>query len=182
MAKMNTGAHASTGASRPTPMRLAPQPHWNTATTTPYAAPIDSRFMITAFSGTSRLRNTTISSRNERMQHRAHEDRQARRGVGGEVVGRGGEPADLHVDLGRSVTDGIDVVAQAVRRGRRWPRPAGRWWGTPASPRPSPSSLACGGVANATPLVVVELVAELVQRGEVGCAVRASRRRAAAGR
>ena len=42
-------------------MRLAPQPHWNTATTTPYAAPIESRFMITALSGTSSERNTTIS-------------------------------------------------------------------------------------------------------------------------
>ena len=59
------GAHASIGPSLPTPKKLEPQPHWNTATTTPYAAPIDSRFMMTAFSGTSRLRNTTISSRNE---------------------------------------------------------------------------------------------------------------------
>jgi hypothetical protein len=66
MAKMNTGAHASIGASRPTPMRLAPQPHWKTATMTPNAAPIDSRFMMTAFRGTRRLRNTSMSSRNER--------------------------------------------------------------------------------------------------------------------
>ena len=40
-----------------------PQPHWNAATITPYAAPIDSRFMSTAFSGTSTERNTSIRSR-----------------------------------------------------------------------------------------------------------------------
>ena len=40
-----------------------PHPHWNTATTTPYAAPIDNRFMMTALSGTSRLRNTAMSNR-----------------------------------------------------------------------------------------------------------------------
>ena len=49
----------------PTPMRLAPQPHWKTATITPYAAPTESRFMITALSGTSRLRNTIMSRTNE---------------------------------------------------------------------------------------------------------------------
>ena len=59
------GAHASIGPSLPTPKKLEPQPHWNTATTTPYAAPIDSRFMTTALSGTSRLRKTSMSSRNE---------------------------------------------------------------------------------------------------------------------
>ena len=32
---------------------------------TPYAAPTESRFMITAFSGTSRLRNTTMSNTND---------------------------------------------------------------------------------------------------------------------
>jgi len=47
-------------------MRSLPQPHWNTATITPYAAPIDSRFMITAFSGTRTLRNTTMSRRKDR--------------------------------------------------------------------------------------------------------------------
>ena len=43
----------------------APMPFWNTATSTPYAAPIDSRFMITAFNGTSSDRNTTSSNRND---------------------------------------------------------------------------------------------------------------------
>ena len=51
------------GPSRP--IRLLPQPHWKTATRTPYAAPIDSRFMTAAFSGTTTDRKTSISSRND---------------------------------------------------------------------------------------------------------------------
>src|SRR3569832_1953013 len=35
------------------------QPHWNTATATPYAAPMESRFMITALIGTRIDRNQT---------------------------------------------------------------------------------------------------------------------------
>ena len=42
---------------------LAPMPFWNTSTSMPYAAPTDSRFMTTAFSGTTIERNTTSSSR-----------------------------------------------------------------------------------------------------------------------
>ena len=42
-----------------------PQPHWKTATRTPYAAPIESRFITAAFSGTTIERNTSISSRND---------------------------------------------------------------------------------------------------------------------
>jgi hypothetical protein len=38
------------------------QPYWNTATITPYAAPIDSRFISTAFSGSSTDRSTTSST------------------------------------------------------------------------------------------------------------------------
>ena len=53
MANSIIGTHGSIGPVVPTPIRLADQPHWKTATITPYAAPIDSRFMITAFSGTS---------------------------------------------------------------------------------------------------------------------------------
>ena len=45
-----------------TPIRLAPQPHWKTATIRPKAAPIESRFITTAFSGTSTERKTIISS------------------------------------------------------------------------------------------------------------------------
>ncbi len=43
-----------------------PQPHWNTATTMPYAAAIESMFMMTALTGTSSERNTIMSSRNDR--------------------------------------------------------------------------------------------------------------------
>ena len=46
---------------------------------------MDSRFMITAFSGTSSDRNTTISSRNESDQHGAEEVRQPASEVVGEV-------------------------------------------------------------------------------------------------
>ena len=35
MANSIIGTHASIGPARPTPIRLAPQPHWNTATITP---------------------------------------------------------------------------------------------------------------------------------------------------
>ena len=48
-----------------TSMIDAPMPFWNTPTSAPYAAPIDSRFMITAFNGTSSDRNTTNSRRND---------------------------------------------------------------------------------------------------------------------
>src|SRR3954451_16985092 len=44
------------------------QPHWNAATITPYAAPIDSRFMITAFNGTRTERKTTITRRNDAVR------------------------------------------------------------------------------------------------------------------
>ena len=45
------------------PTTFLSQPFWKIATTTPYAAPIDNRFMITAFSGTSSDRNTSINRR-----------------------------------------------------------------------------------------------------------------------
>ena len=65
MANSIIGAQLSIGPALPTPIRLIPQPHWKTATSTPYAAPMDNKFMITAFSGTSKLRNTAMSRRNE---------------------------------------------------------------------------------------------------------------------
>ena len=48
-----------------TPIRLAPQPHWKTATTTPYAAATPSTLRAAAFNGTSTDRNTTIRTRND---------------------------------------------------------------------------------------------------------------------
>ena len=41
------------------------QPHWNAAVRTPYAAPIDSRFITAAFSGTTTERNIIDSSSTE---------------------------------------------------------------------------------------------------------------------
>ncbi len=53
-----------------------PQPHWKTATITPYAAPMESRFISAALSGTTTERKTSISSRNDTADHRADEQRQ----------------------------------------------------------------------------------------------------------
>ena len=62
---MSTGTNASIGPVLSTPMRLAPQPRWNTATTTPKPAATDSRFISAAIVGITRLRNTTVRSRND---------------------------------------------------------------------------------------------------------------------
>src|SRR3954453_14192891 len=48
-----------------TPIRLAPQLHWKTATTTPYEAPTPRTLSTAAFNGTSTDRNTTIRTRND---------------------------------------------------------------------------------------------------------------------
>ena len=45
------------------PSRLSSQPHWKIATRTPKAAPIESRFISTAFSGSSSERSITIRTR-----------------------------------------------------------------------------------------------------------------------
>ncbi len=47
------------------PIREAPQPHWKTMTSTPYAAPTLSRLSTAALSGSSTDRNTTIRSRHD---------------------------------------------------------------------------------------------------------------------
>ena len=64
---MATGIHGSIGPFSPMPMMLPAQPHWNTATITPYAAPTLSRFMITALSGRTNERKTTMSNRKDRI-------------------------------------------------------------------------------------------------------------------
>ena len=48
-----------------TPIASAPQPHWKTATITPYAAPMLSMLRTAAFNGTSTERKTSISTRND---------------------------------------------------------------------------------------------------------------------
>ena len=59
------GTNGSIGPVRLIPTMPPNHPHWNTATTTPYAAPMERMFMIAALSATTIDRNTTISSRNE---------------------------------------------------------------------------------------------------------------------
>ena len=64
---MSTGMKTSTGAVPAIPRVESPQPHSNTAFMTPRAAPTESRFITEATAGMSRLRNTTMSSRNARI-------------------------------------------------------------------------------------------------------------------
>ena len=45
------------------PKTESSQPHWNTATSTPNAAPAESMFMTAAIKGITRLRNRAASSR-----------------------------------------------------------------------------------------------------------------------
>src|SRR4051794_37641723 len=64
IANIIIGTYDSIGTLPATPRDGPPQPHWKTATTTPYAAPIDSRFIAAAFRASSGARNITSSSRN----------------------------------------------------------------------------------------------------------------------
>ncbi|RIJ76964.1 hypothetical protein D1871_08245 [Nakamurella silvestris] len=65
MANNIIGTQASTGPVRPTPTRSSPQPHWKTATRTPKAAPMDSRFIRIALSGITSERKAKASNRND---------------------------------------------------------------------------------------------------------------------
>ena len=62
---MNIGMKETIGTVDSSPMSPAAQPHWNTMTITPYAAPMLSRLRTTAFSGTSTDRKTSISRTND---------------------------------------------------------------------------------------------------------------------
>src|SRR2546421_2282577 len=64
MANIIIGTYDSIGTFPVTPSAGPPQPHWKTATTTPYAAAIDSRFIAAAFSASSGARNITSNSTN----------------------------------------------------------------------------------------------------------------------
>ena len=59
---MGTNGSIGAGSTFNNPL---PHPHWKTATTTPYAAAIDSTFINTALIGTSTLRNTIINNKND---------------------------------------------------------------------------------------------------------------------
>ena len=65
MANISIGASGMIGRFSCTPIRSAPQPHWKTATTTPYAAATLNTLSSAAFSGTSIDRNTSISTMND---------------------------------------------------------------------------------------------------------------------
>ena len=54
------------GTPESAPIRLAPKPSWNTATTTPYAAATDSRLKSAETSGIHSERNTTTSRSTDR--------------------------------------------------------------------------------------------------------------------
>ena len=70
--------------------------------------------MITAFSGTSSDRNTTISSRNDSDQHGAEEERDALAQEAGEVDVGGDDAGDVDVGAGGVLDGREDVVAEAV--------------------------------------------------------------------
>ena len=97
------------------------QPHWKTAVTMPNAAAIESRFMIAAFSGTSKLRSTSASSRNENSTTDADEQRAASTVSTGREVGEDRrDPADVHGGA-RALAAGGMAVPQRVDQvgGRR---------------------------------------------------------------
>jgi hypothetical protein len=64
-ANIRMGIQLDTGTAWSSPSAPAPQPHWKTATMTPYAAPMLSRFMTAALSGTTTERNITVSRSTE---------------------------------------------------------------------------------------------------------------------
>ncbi len=81
----------------------------------PYAAPIDSRFMMTAFSGTSSERNTSINSRKLRMSTAPMRSGSRPPSQSAKSMLAGVEATDLRGHAG----GGNDVVAQPVHERRR---------------------------------------------------------------
>ena len=125
---MNSGMNDRIGTVDSRPIRSAPQPHWNTITRTPYAAPTLSRFMTAALSGTSSERNTTSSSRNDSSTTAAMNHRQPLLHAVAEVgedrhlaadVGSGGAAVEcLREDVGPEPVDGLPG-GLGLRGGRR---------------------------------------------------------------
>ncbi len=62
---MNIGMNETIGTVDSRPMSSAPHPHWKTMTSTPYAAPMLSRFISAALSGTRIERKTSTSRTND---------------------------------------------------------------------------------------------------------------------
>ena len=65
IAKIRIGTQLDTGTAWSIPSRRTPQPHWKTATSTPYAAAMESRFIAAALIGTATERNTMASRSTE---------------------------------------------------------------------------------------------------------------------
>ena len=61
MANISIGTKAGIGSFSWMPINDDPQPHWKIATTTPYAAPTDSRFSTAALVAITTDRNATVS-------------------------------------------------------------------------------------------------------------------------
>ena len=107
---MNSGSHASITGTVWKPSGPASQPFWKTATSTPYAAPTDSRFITIAFSGTTSERKTSSSSTKLNREHEGEHDRR------------------VHVDeveevrLQRRLPADEDLGVHAGERGRYVPR------------------------------------------------------------
>ena len=109
-----TGSRTSGSApsSRPasawsSPSSSVPQPHWKTATITPYAAPMESRFITAALSGTTTDRNTMRQQQHGDADHEADDQPQPL----GEQVGDVGEQ--------RRVAGDLDAVGHLVRGSTR---------------------------------------------------------------
>ena len=115
MANIIIGMNGAIGPVCSTPNTPLSQPHWNTATTTPYAAPIESRFMTAALSGTSRVRNTTISSRKLSTSTAPMKSGSRAASRSRDVDARRGEPADVHRARRCRVAPRDHVVAQRRR-------------------------------------------------------------------
>ena len=65
MENRKRGTNTAMCPSEVNPSSRCPHPHWNTATSRPYEAPTDSRFMTTAFSGRISERNAITSNRKD---------------------------------------------------------------------------------------------------------------------
>ena len=91
MANIIIGTNATIGTVSSSPNSPLNQPHWKTATITPYAAPIESRFMTAALSGTSDRAEHHHQQQEREPDDDADEERQATLDAVTEVDERGGD-------------------------------------------------------------------------------------------
>ena len=116
MANISIGASGLIGTVSLRPIRLAPQPHWNTATTTPYAAAMLITLSTAALSGTSTDRNTTISTRNDSPITALTNQQHAARQPLGDVDLEGGRAGDHGLDVVPTCCGGQDLVRSRCTR------------------------------------------------------------------